>query len=148
MKSMPCAAELKAVDCDAGSRSAGLAALGSSGPDGGSRLIGEEEPRESPARLLFTEGRRRHPRRRVIERDTELSFAVPETHSLMSRACSHRLCRRGLVRHLALLPAGRGLFPRDPGAGSDTKRWPVERYAKCAGLIGRGFRVLVNAGPQ
>ena len=36
----------------------------------------------------------------------------------------------------------------NPGAGWGAKRWPVERYAAVArGLIERGFRVLVNAGP-
>jgi heptosyltransferase-1 len=36
----------------------------------------------------------------------------------------------------------------NPGAGWGAKRWPVERYAAVAqGLISRGFRVLVNAGP-
>jgi heptosyltransferase-1 len=36
----------------------------------------------------------------------------------------------------------------NPGAGWGAKRWPVERYASVAqGLIDRGLRVLVNAGP-
>ena len=36
----------------------------------------------------------------------------------------------------------------NPGAGWGAKRWPVERYAAVAqGLIERGCRVLVNAGP-
>jgi heptosyltransferase-1 len=36
----------------------------------------------------------------------------------------------------------------NPGAGWGAKRWPVERYAAVAqGLIERGMRVLVNAGP-
>ena len=36
----------------------------------------------------------------------------------------------------------------NPGAGWGAKRWPVERYAEIArGLIVRGFRVLINAGP-
>ena len=36
----------------------------------------------------------------------------------------------------------------NPGAGWGAKRWPVERYAAVAqGLIDRGLRVLVNAGP-
>jgi heptosyltransferase-1 len=36
----------------------------------------------------------------------------------------------------------------NPGAGWGAKRWPAERYAAvAAGLIRRGFRVLVNAGP-
>jgi heptosyltransferase-1 len=36
----------------------------------------------------------------------------------------------------------------NPGAGWGAKRWPAERYAAVArGLIDRGLRVLVNAGP-
>jgi heptosyltransferase-1 len=36
----------------------------------------------------------------------------------------------------------------NPGAGWGAKRWPVERYSAVAqGLIQRGLRVLVNAGP-
>jgi heptosyltransferase-1 len=36
----------------------------------------------------------------------------------------------------------------NPGAGWGAKRWPVERYTIVAkGLIDRGLRVLVNAGP-
>jgi heptosyltransferase-1 len=36
----------------------------------------------------------------------------------------------------------------NPGAGWGAKRWPAKRYAAVAhGLIERGCRVLVNAGP-
>ena len=36
----------------------------------------------------------------------------------------------------------------NPGAGWGAKRWPVERYADGGrGLLERGCRVLVNAGP-
>jgi len=36
----------------------------------------------------------------------------------------------------------------NPGAGWGAKRWPVERYADVArGLLNRGCRVFVNAGP-
>jgi heptosyltransferase-1 len=36
----------------------------------------------------------------------------------------------------------------NPGAGWGAKRWPAERYAAVAqGLVERGCRVLVNAGP-
>jgi heptosyltransferase-1 len=49
-----------------------------------------------------------------------------------------------------ILPAvsGQKAVVINPGAGWGAKRWPVERYAAVAvGLIGRGFRVVVNAGP-
>ena len=37
----------------------------------------------------------------------------------------------------------------NPGAGWGAKCWPVDRYAAVArGLIERGFRVLINAGPR
>jgi heptosyltransferase I len=112
------------------------------------RVIGEAEPRERAARLLFTERvatRGEH----VIEQDVELASAVAGDE---------------LVPGLPWLPVDSaaetwadGILPPasgelavliNPGAGWGAKCWPVERYASVAKeLIGRGCRVLVNAGP-
>ncbi|MGC1462344.1 MAG: glycosyltransferase family 9 protein, partial [Terracidiphilus sp.] len=141
--------ELKAVPYDAvidlqGSlRSAVLGRM-----SGCHRIIGEETPREAPARLLYTERIATHGAH-VIEQDLELASAVagdlltptPPILPIDPAAeawCDSLLASNG-TRPVALI---------NPGAGWGAKRWPVERYAEIAcGLIGRGFRVLVNAGP-
>jgi heptosyltransferase-1 len=116
---------------------------------GNRRLIGEAEPRERPARWLYTERvvtRGVH----VIEQDVELASAVagddlaPATPQLpidpAAEAWADQVLPRGASSTAALI---------NPGAGWGAKRWPVERYSAVAqGLIGRGFRVLVNAGPK
>jgi heptosyltransferase-1 len=112
------------------------------------RLIGEDEPRERIARRLFTERvatRGAH----VIEQDVELASAVagdelsPAKPWLPVDAAAEAWAEEFLAPS-----AGYPSVLINPGAGWGAKRWPVERYAAVAQmLIGRGFRVLVNAGP-
>jgi heptosyltransferase-1 len=141
--------ELRAVEYDAvidfqgAIRSAMIGRLAGSG-----RLLGEAQPREGAARWLFTDAvavRGEH----VIEQDLELAgqvageelAAVPPLLPVDPAAeswCDALLASSG-SRPVALI---------NPGAGWGAKRWPVERYAVVArGLITRGFRVLINAGP-
>lgn len=115
---------------------------------GSQRVIGEAVPRERAAKWLFSERvatRGCH----VIEQDIELAAAVagdglPFVPPLLpidaeGEAWCDRLMQPFRGQALALLK---------PGAGWGAKRWPVERYAAVASaLAGRGFRVLVNAGP-
>jgi heptosyltransferase I len=113
------------------------------------RVIGEAEPRERPARWLFTERIVTHGAH-VIEQDIELANAVAGDELAFTQAqlpvdpaaeawCDEMLASSG-TRPVALI---------NPGAGWGAKRWPVERYAKVArGLMERGFRILVNAGPS
>jgi heptosyltransferase I len=113
------------------------------------RVIGEAEPREKPARWLFTE-RVTTSGAHVIEQDLELASAVAGDQLKFTRPqlpidpaaeawCDSLLAATG-TRPIALI---------NPGAGWGAKRWPVERYAKVArGLMERGFRILVNAGPS
>jgi heptosyltransferase-1 len=111
------------------------------------RLIGEAAPREWAARWLFTERvetRGAH----VIEQDIELATAVagdelaPVQPRLPVDAASEAWADK------ILPPGGQATVLINPGAGWGAKRWPVERYAAVAqGLISRGLRVLVNAGP-
>jgi heptosyltransferase-1 len=112
------------------------------------RIIGEEEPRERPARFLFSERvatRGAH----VIEQDVELAAAVAGDElspvqpwlpvDLAAEAWADELLPDGAAQPAVLI---------NPGAGWGAKRWPPERYAAVAnGLVDRGLRVLVNAGP-
>jgi heptosyltransferase-1 len=116
---------------------------------GSPRVIGEASPREQAARLLFSEHvvtKGAH----VIEQDIELASAIAgdslewvppmlPVHQAAEAWCDSLLASSG-TRPVALI---------NPGAGWGAKCWPVDRYAEVArGLILRGFRVLVNAGPR
>jgi lipopolysaccharide heptosyltransferase I len=112
------------------------------------RLIGEAEPRERAARLMYTE-RVVTTGAHVIEQDVELASQIagdelsPVPPLLPVDPAAEAWCDELLAtsgsRPIALL---------NPGAGWGAKRWPVERFAVVArGLMARGFRVLVNAGP-
>jgi heptosyltransferase-1 len=47
-----------------------------------------------------------------------------------------------------MLGGSQGTVLINPGAGWGAKRWPQERYGAVAEeLVGKGFRVVVNAGP-
>ena len=112
------------------------------------RLIGEASPRESAARWLFTE-RVETEGAHVIEQDVELAAAVagddlkPVAPWLPVDAAAEAWADTILPAQAA---AQTVLI--NPGAGWGAKRWPSERYATVAqGLMERGLRVLVNAGP-
>ena len=127
------------------------------------RLIGEAAPRERIARWLFTERvatRGAH----VIQQDVELAAAVagdeltPATPWLPVDQSAEAWADRILPRDASQPGSLRtGLRPWggsqaavliNPGAGWGAKCWPIVRYAAVAqGLIDRGLRVLVNAGP-
>ncbi len=113
------------------------------------RLIGEDSPRERPARWLFAERvATRGPH--VIEQDVELASAVagddlkPAAPLLpvdpIAETWANQILSPSMTQSTVLI---------NPGAGWGAKRWPVERYSEVAqGLIDRGLRVLVNAGPR
>jgi heptosyltransferase-1 len=111
-----------------------------------SRIIGESQPRELPARFLYSEKvatRGVH----VIEQDLDLASAIagddlaPVTPLLP-------VDPRAEAWAAQLLPPGSPVVLINPGAGWGAKRWPAERYAEVArGLIASGFRVVVNIGP-
>ena len=115
---------------------------------GARRRIGESRPREWAARWLFSERvttRGTH----VIEQDVELASAVAGDALTLVQPrlpvdpAAEAWCNAlddGSGKPIALL---------NPGAGWGAKRWPLDRYAGVAfALAGRGFRVLVNAGPS
>lgn len=112
------------------------------------RVIGEAKPREGIARLFFTEQVATHGAH-VIEQDLELAAAVAGDELAMilpmlpidpaAESWAGQILASGRGQKAVLI---------NPGAGWGAKRWPVERYASVAqGLVERGFRVLVNAGP-
>lgn len=115
---------------------------------GAKRRVGESNPRELAARWLFTE-RIATAGVHVIEQDLELASGVAGdalAHTqpwLPVDPAAEAWCDTlddGSGKPVALL---------NPGAGWGAKRWPVERYAAVAfALAGRGFQVLVNAGPS
>lgn len=112
------------------------------------RLIGEESPREGPARLLYTERIVTHGAH-VIEQDLELASAVagdtlaPVVPLLPVDPVAESWCDALLVssgtRPVALI---------NPGAGWGAKRWPVDRFAEIArGLIGRASAFSSTLAP-
>jgi heptosyltransferase-1 len=112
------------------------------------RMIGEAAPRERVARWLFTERvvtRGAH----VIEQDVELAAAVagddlvPVIPFVPVSPAAEAWCDE-LLPPTAVAP----VVLINTGAGWGAKRLPPERYAAVAkGLLERGFRVVVNAGP-
>jgi heptosyltransferase I len=131
------------LDLQGASRSAVIGRMA-----GCKRLIGEDQPRERAARWLFTERIQTHGAH-VIEQDIELAAAVAGDNLIYAKpllpvdreaeAWVDRILPRDADRPVVLI---------NPGAGWGAKRWPIERYAAVAqGLIDRGLRVLVNAGP-
>jgi heptosyltransferase-1 len=112
----------------------------------GAELVGEEEPRERPARWFF---HRKVPTRgvHVIEQATEVvakAIGMPLIPLLpplpYNDAAQARVC--------AMLPDARPLVLLHPGAGWGAKRWPAERYgAVAAALARRGYEVVVNRAP-
>jgi heptosyltransferase-1 len=114
-------------------------------------LLARSQPtRRRQHGFSFTE-RVRHPRR-------ARNRAGSGTGLGRSRRCAHRLTPPILPIDPAAeawcdaFLASSGTRPHaliNPGAGWGAKQWPVERYAAVArGLMERGFRVLVNAGPS
>ena len=115
---------------------------------GSRRAIGEAHPREWAARWFFSERIATHGAH-VIEQDVELAAAIAGDELV---PVEPRLPVDPAAEAWAdtLLPPSSGEqgVLINPGAGWGAKRWPPERYADVARtLLGRGFRVFVNAGP-
>jgi len=112
------------------------------------RRIGEAEPRERAARWLFTERVLTHGAH-VIEQDVELAAAIAGDDLKLVQPWLPVDAAAEAWADTILPPTGGQLAALiNPGAGWGAKCWPVERYAAVArGLIARGLRVLVNAGP-
>jgi heptosyltransferase-1 len=113
------------------------------------RLIGEAEPRERPARWLFTEQVATHGAH-VIEQDVELASAVAgDDLSPVQPWLPVDPAAEAWADEILPPVAQEKAVLINPGAGWGAKRWPTDRYAVVAqGLIDRGLRVLVTAGPR
>ncbi len=134
------------IDLQGAMRSAVIARL-----SGCARRIGEQNPRERPARLLYSERIATHGAH-VIEQDLELASAVAGDALNAVQPLLPPLLPIDPAAELwcdALLDDGDGPVALiSPGGGWGAKRWPAERYKAVAqGLALRNFRVLVNIGP-
>jgi heptosyltransferase-1 len=113
------------------------------------RLLGEDNPRESAARLFFEE---RIPSTgvHVIEQAADVARALyGDPLPLGLPALPHdetakQWCTEAGVRE----DLGPSVLLHS-GAGWGAKRWPVERYAQAAALIAQetGARIIINAAP-
>jgi heptosyltransferase I len=107
------------------------------------RLIGEDHPRESAARLFFDDRVRTHGIH-VIEQAIEVTNAVagdslPVRFPSLPVDIEAERKAEGIATPFVLI---------NPGAGWGAKRWPVNRYATVAGrLRAAGYGVVANAGP-
>jgi heptosyltransferase-1 len=135
------------LDLQGSIRSAVVARLSGCG-----RIVGEAQPREAPAKWLFTE-RVATTGRHVIEQDLELASALAGdllTHSLPALPVdfeAEQWCDE-LEALKSALWMGKAVALIHPGGGWGAKRWPAERYGAVAEeFAGRGGVVLVNAGP-
>ena len=131
------------IDLQGAIRSAVIARMA-----GSKRVIGEAEPRERIARWLFNE-RVKTRGAHVIEQDVELVSAIADDAlATVPPLLPVDPAAEDWCDALLAPTAGQPVALINPGAGWGAKRWPVERYAAVAeGLVKRGLRVLVNAGP-
>ncbi len=112
----------------------------------GAELVGEAEPRETPARWFF--------QRRVATRGVHV---IEQAAEVVAGATSLTLAPilpplpvdcAAERRVAAMLPDAEALVLLHPGAGWGAKRWPAERYgALAAALKARGYAVVVNCAP-
>jgi len=116
------------------------------------RVIGHEEPWETPARWCYTERvavRSPH----VIDQNVELANAIagdllePEEPWLPVDARAESWCELIPGLHRAHQESRPVVFVH-PGGGWGAKRWPADRYGVVVEeLARRGAEVLVHAGP-
>jgi heptosyltransferase-1 len=112
------------------------------------RIIGEASPREWAARWLFTE-RITTTCAHVIEQDIELASAVAgDNLNPVHPWLPVDPAAESWADEILPPSANQRAVLINPGAGWGAKCWPADRYSAVArGLIDRGLRVLVNAGP-
>jgi heptosyltransferase-1 len=112
----------------------------------GARLVGEDDPRERPARWLFAQKVKTHGMH-VIEQAAEVVAAATalRIEPLLPPLAVSTEAEAVIA---AQWPADRPLAVLHPGAGWGAKRWPAERYgAVAAALSAYGYTVAVNGAP-
>ncbi|MGI4758969.1 MAG: glycosyltransferase family 9 protein, partial [Janthinobacterium lividum] len=132
-----------AIDLQGSIRSALIAKA-----SGASRIIGSAAPRETPARIFYTE-RVALTASHVIDEAIEIASAAvhiplsPGIAPLPVDAAAEAWCDAFLgsdCRPIVFLA---------PTAGWGAKQWPARRYGELAQQLARGgYRVLVNASPH
>ncbi len=115
----------------------------------GARMrIGSAEPREAPARLLYTKVAAP-----IGEHVVEHALSLAATVAGGSLSCVDApfpidSAREAWAERLRASNGNKPLAILNPGAGWGAKRWPAESYGiVAAGLSKRGMTVLINHGP-
>jgi len=144
-----CYAEVRAMNYDValdmqGAIRSALAARFS----GAAMRIGSAQPREGPARMLYTRAIQPHGMH-VVEQGLALASVLAGGALPYLGA---QLPRDGMAENWAeafLQPfQGKPLAILNPGAGWGAKRWPAESYGAVAcALAKHGMAVLINHGP-
>jgi heptosyltransferase-1 len=131
------------IDLQGAIRSALIARLA-----GCSRLIGEANPRELPARWLFSERIATYGVH-VIEQDVELASAIAgDALTPVEPWLPIDPAADAWADEIIPPITNKTAVLITPGAGWGAKCWPVERYAAVAqSLAVLGCRVLINIGP-
>ena len=113
------------------------------------RMLGEDKPREPAARGFFRE-KIATSGVHVIEQAAEVLAGIAGEDLLLTKPLLPRDARACLWVDTLLGNRVSAPFAIvNPGAGWGAKRWPAQRYAEVAkGLAGRGYGVVVNAGPD
>jgi heptosyltransferase I len=132
-----------AVDMQGSIRSAIIGRM-----SGAERLLGPAEPREPPARWLYSQKIKENAIH-IVEQGCELLGAAvgemltPAKVLLPIDEVAEEFCNALLAR---IQPEGGDFVIIAPTAGWGAKEWPAERYGRVAAELGRaGYRVLVNA---
>lgn len=116
---------------------------------GAKRMIGEDNPRERPARWFFGE-RVKTRGIHVIDQAVEVCDAVAGDRLAAVLPALPEVAEANAWADsmLRTLPPGPVVL-LSPGAGWGAKRWPPDRYgAVAASLHAEGCAVLVNGGPE
>jgi heptosyltransferase-1 len=132
-----------AVDFQGALKSALIARLA-----GTKHIFGMQNPRESPARFLYTH-RVATKGQHVIEQYHSLAEAVAGMH-LPTVPAEFPYDKSAEEKIASVIDATRGheFVIVNPGAGWGAKQWPTERYGEVARSLAQdGYKVLINAGP-
>jgi len=146
-----------AIDVQGSAKSAVVGRL-----SGAKLIVGAESPRESPAKILYTD---------TVAISAEYAHVIDQTRELVRKAVARIFPSQpwkqaednaasflpsdkaaeawveGELRRLGLAEARFAIM--NPGAGWGAKQWPAERYGEVAkALASDGIKTIVNLGPD